>query len=54
MKKSEDGIQTHSTGDRLKAVAAGHSTRVALEVTDMPDELAKLLDKGLKDYLRDR
>ena len=54
MKKSEDGIQTHSTGDRLKAVAAGNSTRVALEVVDMPVELGKLLDKGLEDHLRDR
>tara|TARA_R110002073_G_scaffold146759_2_gene299312 strand:- start:1405 stop:1569 length:165 start_codon:yes stop_codon:yes gene_type:complete len=54
MKRSEDGIQTHSTGDLVKALATGHGTRVALEVTDMPDELAKLLDKGLEDHFRDR
>jgi len=54
MKKAEDGDPTRSTGDLAKALATGHSTRVALEVTDMPDELAKLLDKGLEDHFRDR
>lgn len=54
MKKSDDGIQTHRSSDLVKGLATGHGTRVALEVTDMPDELAKLLDKGLEDHFRDR
>jgi len=53
MKKSEDGHPTRSTGDLTKALATGHSTRVALEVTDMPDDLGRLLDKGIEDHFRD-
>lgn len=54
MKKSEKSHAMLTAADRAKAPVTGHSTRVALEVTDMPVELGKLLDKGLEDHFRDR
>lgn len=40
--------------ERFEALTTGKGSQVALDVSDMPDELGKLLDKGLKDYFRDR
>lgn len=40
--------------ERFEALTTGKGSQVALDVSDMPDELGELLDKGLKDHFRDR
>lgn len=40
--------------ERFEALTSGKGSQVALDVSDMPDELGKLLDKGLEDHFRDR
>ena len=54
MKKSEDGHPNRNTGDRAKARPTGRGTRVYQEVANMPDDLGRLLDKGIEDHFRDR
>lgn len=45
---------TRNTDETFIARSTGHCTRVALDVTDMPEDLGRLLDKGIEDYFRDR
>ncbi len=40
--------------ERFEALTTGRSTQVALDVTDMPDDLGKLLDTGIEKHFRDR
>ncbi|MEL6206612.1 MAG: type II toxin-antitoxin system prevent-host-death family antitoxin [Pseudomonadota bacterium] len=40
--------------ERFEALTTGRGSQVALDVTDMPEDLGDLLDKGLADHLRDR
>lgn len=54
MKKSEDGTLNRNSSDLAKARSTGHCTQVALDVAEMPEVLASLLDKGIEDYFRDR
>jgi hypothetical protein len=49
MKKSE-GQPTPNTCDLTKARSTGHCTQVALDVADMPEDLGRLLDKGIEEY----
>ncbi|MEM7671051.1 MAG: type II toxin-antitoxin system prevent-host-death family antitoxin [Pseudomonadota bacterium] len=39
--------------ERFEALTDGQQSQVALETGDMPEELGKLLDKGLEDHFRD-
>lgn len=39
--------------ERFEALTT-RGTQVALDVKDMPEDLGKLLDKGIEDHLRDR
>lgn len=54
MNKFEDGHPNSNTGDRAKASPTGHVTQVALDVANMPDDLGRLLDKGIEDHFHDR
>jgi len=40
--------------ERFEALTTGRSAQVALDVADMPEELGKLLDKGIEDHFRGR
>ncbi len=40
--------------ERFEALTTGQGTQIAVDVTDMPEELGKLLDKGIEEHLRDR
>ena len=40
--------------DRYKALTEGASSQIAVDVTDMPDDLGALLDKGIEDHLNGR
>ena len=40
--------------ERFEALTTGRGTQVALDVTDMPEDLGKLLDKGIEDHFCDR
>jgi PHD/YefM family antitoxin component YafN of YafNO toxin-antitoxin module len=40
--------------ERFETLTTEQNPQVALDVTDMPDELGKLLDKGIEDHLRGR
>ncbi|UWR24636.1 type II toxin-antitoxin system Phd/YefM family antitoxin [Sulfitobacter sp. S190] len=39
--------------EQFEALTDGQQSQVALETGDMPEELGKLLDKGLEDHFRD-
>lgn len=54
MKKSEEGHPSRNTCDLTKSLTTGHCTQVVLDVADMPDDLGRLLDKGIEDHFRDR
>lgn len=49
MKKSEDGPLNRNSSDLAKTRSAGDCTQVALDVSDMPNDLGRLLDKGIDD-----
>lgn len=40
--------------ERFEALTSGRGSQVAVDVADMPEDLGKLLDKGLEDHFRDR
>lgn len=40
--------------DRFEALTKGQDAQAAVSVTDMPDDLGALLDKGIEDHFRDR
>ena len=40
--------------ERFEALTKGRGVQVALDVSDMPEDLGNLLDKGLEDHFRDR
>ena len=40
--------------ERFEALTAGRGSQVAVEVTDMPEDLGKLLDNGIEEHFRDR
>jgi prevent-host-death family protein len=40
--------------ERFEALTSGLGSQVAVDVTDMPEDMGKLLDKGLEDHFRDR
>lgn len=40
--------------ERFEALTKGRGAQVALDVSDMPEDLGNLLDKGLEDHFRDR
>jgi len=40
--------------ERFEALTSGRGSQVAVDVVDMPEELGKLLDKGLEDHFRGR
>ena len=40
--------------ERFEALTTGRGAQVALDVTDMPEELGDLLDRGLDAHFRDR
>ncbi len=54
MKKTENDLLNHNSSDLAKARSAGHCTRVALDVAEMPEDLGRLLDKGIEDHFHDR
>lgn len=54
MKKSEDGPLNRNSSDLAKARSTGHCMQVALDVADMPEDLGRLLDKGIEDHFHDR
>lgn len=54
MNKSEDGHDARNMADLSKARSTGHFKRVALDVANMPDDLGRLVDRGIKDHFRDR
>lgn len=54
MKKSEDGSLNCNSSDLTKARSTGHCTQVSLDVADMPEDLGRLLDKGIEDYFDGR
>lgn len=53
MNKSEDGHDARDMIDLAKARSTGYCTRIALDVTNMPEDLGRLLDKGIEDHFRD-
>ena len=40
--------------DRFEALTKGATSQVAVDVTDMPDDLGALLDKGIEDHFDGR
>jgi hypothetical protein len=54
MKKSEDGPLNSNSSDLAKARSTVHCTQVALDVADMPEDLGRVLDKGIEDHFHDR
>ncbi len=39
---------------RFEELTSGRSSQVAVDVTDMPEDLGRLLDKGIEDHVRGR
>lgn len=39
---------------QYETMASGHSTQVAVDVANMPDDLGALLDKGIEDHFDGR
>jgi hypothetical protein len=54
MKKPENDPLNRNCSDLAKVRSTGHCTQVALDVADMPQDLGRLLDKGIEDHFRDR
>jgi len=40
--------------ERFEALTTGRGSQVALDVADMPEDLGKLLDKGIGNHFSDR
>lgn len=40
--------------ERFEALTTDRGRQIAMDVTEMPEDLGKLLDKGIKEQLRDR
>lgn len=40
--------------ERFQALTTGRYAQIAVDVGDMPEELGKLLDKGIEDHFRGR
>jgi len=54
MNKSEDGHDARNMVNLSKARSTGHFKQVALDVANIPDDLGRLMDKGIEDHFRDR
>ena len=40
--------------EQFRALKAGRGSPAALDVADMPEDLGKLLDRGIEEHFRDR